>query len=962
MRSRVVLSTTVLLAVAASALATTRLVPSQYPTIQAAVDDCKDADEVVVAPGTYTGEGNRDIDFLGKAITVRSVAPQNPHIVAATIIDCNGTATNRYRGFYFHSGEDIDSVVDGLTITGGYAPGPAAPAYGGGICCMNSSPEIRNCAIIGNCASIYGGGIGCHYSSARIANCLIKANTTGEDFDFGSGAAIYARHGTPTISGSAIVGNTANGGGTTIYYRSHNRRSNTLTVTNCLISNNAGGAIHLRDCGATIAECILRENVSNGTGGIHAREAFVVVANCVISNNKGGGIYCMYADLELSNSILSYNYSVADGGGLSCIWEGDVSIKNCVFLRNSAQDRGGGIWIAQGSSDVGVISCTNCTLIGNVAGDLGGGLCLWGKGYIGNCILWDNNAPTGPQVSLYPDVVISYSDIQGGRSGIGPGAHASENWGRGNIDQDPRFSLEGDYHILDDSPCIDRGTNSPPGGLPATDMYGNPRTLDGDGDGSVLADMGAYEYAYNSQTSVIAIDQEYLDYYALVGERNPVEQWIKIRNCGGGTLNWQIVHHSSWLQAVPERGRSTGEIDQIALQVDTAGLPFGEYASEVTIFDANALNDPRKVLVKLHVAAHVLVPQDFPTIQSAIDAVADGSTVTVRDGVYRGEGNTNVSFKGKTITVRSQNGPGRCVIDCENRNTGYIFDSHEQRGSVVDGFTITDGNSLLPYDYGGAILCLSAGPTVENCRIFDCEANRGGGIFSWRGSPLISNCTIMYNWARAAGSVGLGDGGGICCIGGRPTILDSVICCNNCVREGGGIYLEVRTANMAGCTVNRNYAERGGGGMRTGGGSLLVRDSYISANEAPINAAAIYSIGTRLVASNCVVAGNKTTGPGSTIWAGYLSSEPPEIVNCTIYGNMAASGPALYAGVNGWGPPAENPEIVNTILRNYCQQEIIHDPGDTGTQVHVEYANIRGGWAGGGNIDADPCFVEPCVG
>ncbi len=91
-----------------------------YPTIQAAIGAAVDGDEVVCANGTYTGPGNRDIDFLGKAITVRSIDPNDPNIAAATVIDCNATPDDRHRGFWFHNGEDGNSVLDGLTITGVY--------------------------------------------------------------------------------------------------------------------------------------------------------------------------------------------------------------------------------------------------------------------------------------------------------------------------------------------------------------------------------------------------------------------------------------------------------------------------------------------------------------------------------------------------------------------------------------------------------------------------------------------------------------------------------------------------------------------------------------------------------------------------------------------------------------------------------------------------------------------------
>jgi len=82
-----------------------------YPTIQDAIDDACDGDVIYLFPGTYTGDGNRDIDYLGKSITVQSVAPDFPSIVAATIIDCNVSEAEPHRGFYFHNNEDANAVL-----------------------------------------------------------------------------------------------------------------------------------------------------------------------------------------------------------------------------------------------------------------------------------------------------------------------------------------------------------------------------------------------------------------------------------------------------------------------------------------------------------------------------------------------------------------------------------------------------------------------------------------------------------------------------------------------------------------------------------------------------------------------------------------------------------------------------------------------------------------------------------
>ena len=65
-------------------------------------------------------------------------------------------------------------------------------------------------------------------------------------------------------------------------------------------------------------------------------------------------------------------------------------------------------------------------------------------------------------------------------------------------------------------------------------------------------------------------------------------------------------------------------------------------------------------------AATIRVPADQPTIQAGIDAAVDGDTVLVADGTYTGEGNQDIDFKGKAITVQSENGAENCIIDCED--------------------------------------------------------------------------------------------------------------------------------------------------------------------------------------------------------------------------------------------------------------------------------------------------------
>jgi parallel beta-helix repeat protein len=301
--------------------------PADFNNIQAAINAAVTGDTVLVADGTYTGLGNRDIDFLGKAITVRSQSgPEN------CIIDCNGTETEPHRGFCFNSGEDTNSVLDGFTIINGTV------RFGGVIYCGNmASPTITNCTISDNSAGVEGAAIYCDFdSNPTISNCTISNNKT---------SGIFCYHSNLIINNCTITGNSTEqscGGGVNCW-------AGNVLITNSIISGNHaayfGGGIACFISSPTITNCIIEGNSAEyDGGGIYGGEGVSpTITNCTISSNtanhSSGGIFCR--DANITNCILwnnlprriNYNasvtYSDVQGG-----WpgQGNIDTDPCFVL------------------------------------------------------------------------------------------------------------------------------------------------------------------------------------------------------------------------------------------------------------------------------------------------------------------------------------------------------------------------------------------------------------------------------------------------------------------------------------------------------------------------------------------------------------------------------------------------------------------------------------------------------
>ena len=347
--------------------------------------------------------------------------------------------------------------------------------------------------------------------------------------------------------------------------------------------------------------------------------------------------------------------------------------------------------------------------------------------------------------------------------------------------------------------------------------------------------------------------------------------------------------------------------------------------------------------------ATIHVPDDFGTIQAAVDSSVDGDIVEVAPGSYDGAGNWDIDFRGKAITVRSADGPGQTTIDCPDHR-GFYFRSGEGSNSVLRGFTITGGTnrgsdippdndhwSLSPaHPVGGGIYCEFSSPSIIDCVIRNCSAELGGGIGSVGGSPTIIDCVI--EWCRAGGlgpaqSGGYGAGIGLT-RGSDATIINCVLK-NNVAYNGSlgaGLYCWQSSAMLANCDISHNSASSNvkGGGLYCGG-----------------------SYGT-LVAENCLIS-NNTAEAGGGLFA--ESFDYVRLTNCTVANNRLSGETSSGGGIHSVGG--------DIVIRNSI---VWHNDGtavllaDSYSANAVLFSNIQGYYPGQGNIDADPLFASPTTG
>jgi hypothetical protein len=304
---------------------------------------------------------------------------------------------------------------------------------------------------------------------------------------------------------------------------------------------------------------------------------------------------------------------------------------------------------------------------------------------------------------------------------------------------------------------------------------------------------------------------------------------------------------------------------------------------------------------------------------------------------------------------------------CRTDNCYHVFYHPEglalDPNAILDGFTITAGNAHGPgdHDYGGGMFNHhSSSPILTGCTFTGNSAYEGGGMYNYnKSNPTVTNCTFNGNLANT-------NGGGMFNIFSSPTVTNCKFTGNSAARGGGVYNYQFSSPIVVNCTFTSNSAWRGGGmcnyqvsspivvnctfsgnySTHDGGGGMcnyqvsspIVTNCTFGGNSAKYGGG-MFNLGSNPVVRNCTFSGNSADIYGGGV---YNKSSSPTLTNCILWGNIAPDGNEIY---NNSSFSPTTPVISNCDIAG-CGASGAGWDDDLGSD-------------GGGNIDADPLFVDP---
>lgn len=269
---------------------------------------------------------------------------------------------------------------------------------------------------------------------------------------------------------------------------------------------------------------------------------------------------------------------------------------------------------------------------------------------------------------------------------------------------------------------------------------------------------------------------------------------------------------------------------------------------------------------------------DFASIQDAINAAADGDTITVEAGTYT----ESLNFLGKEVTVTSADGAASTTIDGGGEKWVVQMVSGETSASVLDGFTIenTAGRGI----YLDSVTAVLSNLTLTGMGI---DENDGGALNVFGGSPLVSDCTFSDN---------IGNEGGHVYVESADLTIEGSAFDSAQASRGGAISSPFSTITIQDSAFSNNKAVDAGGAINGGSITLSLTNTDFSGNGGEgIVGSAIYLSDTNTL----TIEGGTFSGHGGTeeyiagtVWVGEVSTAV--VSGATFSDNSCTVGCGLY--------------------------------------------------------------------
>ena len=695
---------------------------------------------------TITGA---DTSVEGPGMLLLTISIANP--ARAFIVSGTGTAIS---GLRVTGGGIALTTGAGLVLTNSKIQDVAGHAEGGGVSNIGGSLTVSG-SILENNQAGFGGGIHCRLGTVNVTNTLFDNNRVT---DFTGGGAVHNSRCTYTITGATLTNNRninpsiANGGAVANY--------GTMDISDSTIS----GSLALTG-GAIINQSGIDDPPTVGVLSITR----TTISSNVANTGLGGAIYNRSGTLTISASTINNNIAATSGGGGIAIRDfpgeraSSVTITNSTISSNSTPSDGGGIYMFASS---GVLNLLSNTIVYNVAdsdnsgGGTGGGIFnVVGQINFRNTLIGNNSGGFSRDISgSFVSQGFNLIEVTNGGSISGTLT--------GNITgQDPQllpFANYGGptntYGLLLSSPAIDRAD---PNNFPPTDQRGVARPQDGDGNGSVLPDIGSFE----SQLTVLTV--------------------TKVADTNDGTCDADC----SLREAIQTVNAATSGLIMFDATVfanpQTIVLSLGELV--ISIPGTMIINGPGRNRLAISGGN-----------QSRIFSINPGSSVSITAlSVINGNGNGTAStgFGGAILNAGGSLFLNDVAVtgSTASSNGGGIFNDTGSTLSMVN--CVISGNNA---NSGGGIHN-AATLSVNSSTIATNVALSGGGGIVNAGAMTMSNSTVSGN--STTGAFG---GGGIFNNSAQVSTITYSTIASNTGFPGGGVRNNSGTLNFRAVLIGNN--------------------------------------------------------------------------------------------------------------------------------------------------------------